>query len=135
MKASQEQIKSLYRAQSQRLADSGFAKIKEILYKNEINWSEIAKSTKGRIVVFEDQCDLSLLPLNAKKFKRLATLKCVSQKVKGTEEWWLMVARVEISPLEKKSLLFKRDKKSKNAKAFAHYLILHKSSNPSGIES
>lgn len=134
MKASQEQIKSIYRSQAQRLADRGFAKLKEMLYKNEIAWSEIAKSTTERIVIFEDQCDISIPPLQAKQFKRQATLKRISQKVKGTEEWWLMVARIEISPQEKKSLLFKRDKKSKNAKAFAHYLILHKSSNPSSVE-
>ena len=130
MQATQEQIKSLYRTQSQQLADAGFAKLKEILYKNEISWAEIEKSSKEHILIYEDNTTISLPPLNPKKCKRQATLKCVSKKVKGTQQWWLMVARIEISPLEKKSLLFKRDKKKKNAKAFAYYLILHKTTMP-----
>jgi hypothetical protein len=129
MQATKEQIKSLYRSQSQQLADGGFAKLKEILYKNEFSWTEIAKSTNDRVVVYEDESKLSLHPLKPQIFKRQATLKFVSKKVKGTDEWWLMTARIEISPQEKKNRLFKRNKKSKNSKAFAYYLVLHKTPN------
>ena len=130
MQATKEQIKSIYRSQSQRIADDGFAKLKEILYKNETSWIEIAKSTKEQILIFEDDRDLSLPSLNLKNLKRRATLKCVSKKVKGMEEWWLMVARIEIFPEDKKVSLFNRKKRQKNIKAFAYYLILHKSSSP-----
>lgn len=131
MQATQEQIKSLCRSQSQRLADRGFCILKEKLYKNETAWNEIARSTQQRVLIFEDECNLSLSPLLSRKFKRSGTVKCISKKVKGMEEWWLMVARIEISPMEKKGLLFKKKgSRGKDAKAFAHYLILHKSPSP-----
>ena len=127
MQATHEQIKSLYRIQAHHLADEGLAKLKEMLYKNEIAWNEIAKTSEGPIMAFEDLCSPSFPSLN-RQFKRKVFLKCIHKKVKGSEEWWLMLARIEISSEKgKKTSVFKN---GKGVKVFAQYLTLHKSSSP-----
>ncbi len=128
-KALQEEMHSAYRGQATRLADLGFAKLKESLYKNEISWNEIAKVEKGPIVLFEEVCDLSFSPLKTKKFVRKVSLKQVGKKTQGVEQWRLFIAKIEISPQEKKMRLFQKGSKGKNMARFAYYLIVHTSNN------
>ncbi|MEN9343702.1 MAG: hypothetical protein RLZZ453_489 [Chlamydiota bacterium] len=106
--ALRQEVGSLYQSQIHNLADAGFAKVQEMLLRQEIPWDKLTKTEGKRITLFEDVCTLSLDSQYQKKFKRKAEIKLVSIKNKNQEEWALMVVRITI----------KASKKQKNRSAY-----------------
>lgn len=128
MRALREEMKSLYRMQISRLADVGYAKVREALYKKDISWEDLEKGGRAFQIVFEHPCSCSLSPISSKKFIRKGSIKLVSKKVKNEEEWCLLMALIEIAPEQKKEFpIFKRQAdRKKDYKKFAYYTIIHK---------
>lgn len=118
VRALREEVKSIYRLQAESLSNQFLSLVKEKLYTNEIAWNEIIKATERKIPIFEDQCLLSFPPYH-KTLQRKCFLRSIGIKKQGMEEWHLMIARIELTSGDKLGLPFKK-------KAFAHYILLHK---------
>lgn len=131
MRAVQEELRSAYGMQAQRLADLAFAEIKEKLHKNEISWKEIAKPRGEEAIVHESVVDVSFDPLCERKFVRIGTLHSVGKK-KGdhSEEWRLATLRVKITPEQKKSKLFRTKMSRVESRVFNYQVLIHKTAAP-----
>lgn len=106
--ALRQEVESLYQSQIHNLADAGFAKVQEMLLRQEVPWDKLTKTEGKRITLFEDVCTLSLDSRCKKKFQRKAEIKLVSIKNKNQEKWALMVVRITIEA----------NKKQKNRSAY-----------------
>lgn len=130
MRAIQEEVRSAYRMQAQRLADLAFAEIKEKLYRNEIPWKQIAQPSQEKTVVLEDVVEVAIEPLGKRKFVRRGTLHSVGKKAQNGDEWRLATFRVEIKPLEKGMKLFQGKKNPRTSKSFIYQVLVGKTSAP-----
>lgn len=129
MRAIQEEIKSAFRMDVQRLGDLAFAEFKEKLYRQEIPWEKIASSTHEKAKIIDDVVILSLEPVGTRKFKRTATLHSVGKKGKQGEEWRLVTFRVEFKPSESRLKLFRGKNKNKDSCTFVYQVLLEKKPN------
>ncbi len=127
MQAIQEEFKSAYRMQAQRLADLAFAEIKEKLYKNEIPWKEIIKPRNNKAVVLNDFPEVAFDPLGKRTFSRQATIHSIGKMGKDSEEWRLATVRVKITPQEKKLKLFRSKKNLVKSRIYTYQILINKS--------
>jgi hypothetical protein len=128
MGAVQEEYKSAYRMQAQRLADLAFTNVKERLYKKEISWKEIAKPRKDKVLILDDVAEVSFEPLGKRKFTRQATLYSIGKAGKNSEEWRLATVRVKITPQEKRIKLFRSKEKPVKSRIYTYQVLISKSS-------
>jgi Tfp pilus assembly protein PilE len=127
IQAIQEEVKSVYRMEVQRLADLAFAEFKEKLYRQEISWEEIASASKVKIM--DDSVTVSLEPVGTKEFKRSATVSSVGKKGKQGEEWRLATFRVKFEPTKSRLKLFRGKNKNKASCTFVYQVLLEKKPN------
>lgn len=120
MKAIKEQTQSFYRIQIHRLADLAFAQMKEKLYRQEISWEDLSRSSNS--VILDDIVTLQLGSLGSQKFIRKIILSSVGKQGKEGEEWRLATFKIKFHPLEKKHQLFQKRKKSS---VFSYRVILN----------
>lgn len=130
MRAIQEEYKSAYRMQAQRLADLAFADFKEKLYKEGIPWKEISRARKDKTIVLNDVVEVSFEPLGKRKFLRLGTLHSVGKKAQNSDEWRLATFRVKITPQQKGFKLFRTKKSSVASRIFTYQVFISKTSAP-----
>jgi hypothetical protein len=129
MRALQQECKSAYRMQAQRLADLAFADLKEKLYRKEIPWKEIASPSNNKSLVLEDVVEVAIDPLGKRKFNRRGTLHSVGKKNAKEEEFRLVTFRVKIQPVEKNIKLFRAKKNLKDSCSFSYQFLVNKTSN------
>lgn len=128
MRALREEMKSLYRMQASRLADVGYAHLREELFNRQVSWDALEKGERAPVFVFEDTCFCSLSPSKSKSFKRTGTVKLINKKIKDADEWCLLMAVIEIKPVQTKefSLFKKKTERKKDHKKFAYYTVIHR---------
>jgi hypothetical protein len=131
MQAVQEEYKSAYRMQTQRLADLAFAQIKEKLYTNEISWKELSKPKNDPQIILNDTHSACFEPLIL-KFNRSATLHSVGKKTKNGEEWRLVTCRIKISLPNKGYKLFRTKKGVAPHRTYIYQIVVQKT-NPSTV--
>lgn len=127
MQAIQEEFKSVYRMQAQRLADLAFSEIKEKLHREEIPWKEIVKPGNDKALILNDVAEISFQPLGKRIFLRQATLHSVGKMGKNSEEWRLATVRVKITPQEKGIKLFRTKKKPVKSRVYTYQVLINKS--------
>ncbi len=142
MQAIQEEYRSAYRMQSQRLADLAFAEIKERLYKEEISWKEISKPRNEKAVVFEKDVEISFEPPPGKKpnaykntFKLEGTIHSIGKKGKNSEEYRLATVRIKVTPQVKKMKLFRSKKNRVTSRIYTYQVLLAKTSQAAALET
>lgn len=121
-----ENYKSAYRMQAQRLSDLAFAKIKEQLYKEEIPWKDIEKSSKEKISILKDTVAVSLETLGKQTFLRQVTLKSISKKEQNASEWFLATFQVTLTPQQTKFKLFRNKKGVSTSRTFSYQVLIGK---------
>lgn len=129
MRAVQEEIKSSYRMQMQRLADLAFAQIKEKLYRQEIPWKEISSPINDKFVIIDDIVTISSNVLGDRPFLRKGTIHSIGKQGRDGEEWRLITFKVKFQTKDKTKIFRKKDK----ALSFCYYnyqLLIKKSSTP-----
>ncbi len=118
LQALREEIKSIYRIETQRLADKTFAEFKADLYSQKIRWEDLAQPRKNKVKILDDLIQLSLEPLSPRKFKRKATVHSCLREQEG-QQWRLVTFYVTFAPCDKQTPLFrgqfaaKKDKRKK----------------------
>lgn len=122
-RALNEETKIAYRVQLHRFADLSFAKIKEMLYRQEISWKDLSRTSKEAAVPIDDTIAISLEPLGSRKFQRKVLLYSVGKKDQEGEEWRLVTVKVKFKPL------FLNKGESKAPRTFT-YQVLVNQSNP-----
>jgi hypothetical protein len=130
MQAVQEEFKSAYRMQTQRLADIAFAEFTEKLYCQEISWKEITSSRGAKAVVLDDAVELSFGPLGKKKFSRHGTLHSFGKKGQDSGEWRLATFCVKITAQQKGFKLFRTKKSVREFRNFTYQVLINKSPAP-----
>ena len=128
MRAVQQEYKSAYRMQSQRLADLAFADIKEQLYRNEISWKEIARGKNDPGIVLDNTAEVSFDAKSKFKFARLGTLYSVGKKSSNGDEWRLVTFRLKMTPVQKGFKLFRTKKNLVESRIYTYQLLVHKES-------
>jgi hypothetical protein len=127
MQAMQEEYRSAYRMQSQRLADLAFAEIKEQLYKQEIAWEKIVSPANEKAVILEDDVEISFDFLGKRTFNRLATIHSTGKKGADSNEYRLATVRIKMTPAEKKPKLFRSKKNRVESRVYTYQVLLSKS--------
>jgi hypothetical protein len=130
LKSVQEEYKSAYRLYAERLALEGLAKAKEKLYRQEIPWREVCKSSKDKALLYEDTPHIELKQLGKRTFKRQAKLWSVGKKDPSGEEWRLATIQIAIGLEDNTMMLFRTRKGSKKIQTFTYQLLLRKKAIP-----
>jgi hypothetical protein len=130
MQAVQEEYKSAYRMQTQRLADLAFSQIKEQLYREEIAWQDILRTRQDSSIVLKDEVEVCFEPLGKRKFNRLGKLHSVGKTTSSGDEWRLITCRVKITPLQKGYKLFRTKKNTVASRTFTYQTLVSKTSTP-----
>jgi hypothetical protein len=125
--AVRQEIESSYHIGIQRLADLAFAQIKEKLYRGEITWQEISRSSSNKFMLSDDTDSISFDPLGTQEFNRKRFLYSVGKKGKQGEEWRLVTFKVMFKPRGKKYRFFSGKKKAKTTHVFTYQTQVHKS--------
>jgi hypothetical protein len=129
MRAMQQEYKSAYRMQAQRLADLAFAAVKEQLYRNEISWKEIVRDKNDPAIVLDkNTVEISFDDKSTFKFTRLGTLYSVGKKTSSGEEWRLVTFRVKMTPVQKGFKLFRSRKNVVESRIYTYQVVVHKES-------
>ncbi len=123
--AIKEEIKSAYRLQAQRLADLGFAKIKEDFYKKQIPWKEIVKSSKEGDFILDEVATVAIDPFGERKFTLRGKLQINSKKGQNEEEWHLVTVRIKVQPQDKSFKLFLGKKNEKHSRSFVYQVLIN----------
>lgn len=130
MRAMQEEYKSAYRMQAQRLADLSFANIKKKLYKEEIPWKKIVKTKEEKTHFPNKIVEVSFEPLGKRKFLLEKTLHSVGKTTKEGEEYRLATYRVKITAEEKGFKLFRTKKNRVRSRIYTYQILLSRSAAP-----
>jgi hypothetical protein len=130
MQAVQEECKSAYRMQAQRLADLAFSHVKEKLYREEIPWQDILRTRENRAVVLKDEVEVCFEPLGKRKFKRLGTLHSSGKTTQSGDEWRLITCCIKITPLQKGYKLFRTPKNTVASRTFTYQAVVSRTSTP-----
>lgn len=127
MRAVQQEYKSAYRMQAQRLADRSFASLKEKLYTQDVPWKDIVK-TKGDKTA--EEVTVSLPPRGKKAFVLETTLHSVGKKTKEGDEYRLATYTVKVSPKDKKFKLFRAKKRWAKSRIYTYQALICKPAAP-----
>ena len=128
MRALQQECKSAYRMQTQRLADLAFAEIKERFYTHEISWKELSRPSNNRAKIHNKMVDVEIDPLGKKKFNIQGFVSSIGKKNNKEEEWRLVTVQIEIEPKEKNPKLFRKKLVEKNGCKYSYKLLVSKTS-------
>ena len=123
-RALNEETKTAYRVQLHRFADLACAKVKEMLYRQEISWKDISRTSKEAAIPIDDTITIPLEPLGARKFRRKVLLHSVGKKDQDGEEWRLVTVKVKFRPLS-----FNKGE-SKTPRTFTYQVLVNQKSNP-----
>ncbi len=126
IRAVQQEYKSAYRMQAQRLADLAFADIKEQLYSNKISWKEIVRGKKDPAIVLDKTVEISFEDKSKFKFARFGTLHSVGKKTPNGDEWRLVTFRVKMTPVQKGFKLFRTKKNLVESRIYTYQVMVHK---------
>lgn len=124
MQAIQEEIKSSYRMEIERLADLAFAEIKEDLYKQKPSWEIISHPITDKAQIFEGIVELSLDSVTTRRFKKIVKVYSCGKITKDGTEWRKATFEITFSPIPKRFKLYPK----KKFRTFSYQILLEKTS-------